>query len=270
MISRSIPQQATLLGAYCQRRAQSDDVADGHLCTPHRFKAGLFLWVKQGTREPLTDGALCMLVVVGAVFVRVSVCAFLSVFAHLQQWLCAAVFPAVSSRCFTYLFLHLHPLPTHLPLKGLPVVLFSFYSTLLLSLNSLFSPSVKHSGRNVVFSLFHLFLDQFKESVACVVIYGGWILILTKQETAAKPSQIIYAAIEVKAGGWYCDCSGWPVAFSGRKKAASPFTFVHSEDVKLISHLYIFLLCMEGKLTNPLRYQFVQYPRSLISNLGSG
>lgn len=30
---------------------------------------------------------------------------------------CAAVLPAVSNRCFTSLFLHLHPLPTHLPQK---------------------------------------------------------------------------------------------------------------------------------------------------------
>lgn len=93
------------------------------------------------------------------------------------------------------------PCQQHLPLKGLPVVLFSSYSTLLLSLNSLFSHSVKHNGRNDFFySLFHPFLDQFKESLACGVICGGWILIRTKQETAAMPSQIIKAAIVVNAG----------------------------------------------------------------------
>lgn len=168
------------------------------ICARHTgLMPGCFCELSRAHESPLQTVHSACLVVVGVEFVRVSVCAFLSVFAHLHQWLCAAVFPAVSSRCFTYLFLHLHPPPTHLPLKGLPVVLFSFYSTLLLSLNS---PSVKRSGRNV-FSLFHLFLDQFKESVACVFIYGGWILILTKQETAAMPSQIIYAAIEVKAGG---------------------------------------------------------------------
>lgn len=170
------------------------------ICTRHTgLVLGLFLWIKQDTWESLKNVLFCILVVVIRLIVssvRLSLCfSFLHV---LQRWLCAAVFPAISSRCFTSLFLHLHPLPTHLPQKGLPMLLFSIYLILLFSLTLFFSKS-----ENVLctvdkilwlYSLFHLFSGQFKESVACDVIYGGWmdiIIFFTEQETAVLPSKII-------------------------------------------------------------------------------
>lgn len=138
----------------------------------------------------------------------------------------AAVFPAVSSRCFTYLFPHLHPLPTHLPLKGLPVVFFSFYSTLLLSLNSLFSQSVKHSGGNVLFLYFIWSWINSKNLLLGLLFMADGYWFWQNKRLPRRRHKSFTQLSRVKAGGWYCDHGAWPVASGGRKKAASPFTFL--------------------------------------------
>lgn len=112
---------------------------DIHLCTPHSCKtAGLFFWMKQGTGDSHRIFRFCILVIVvrldrllvSSVGFRFCVCLF-ACFGKV------AVCSCVSCRLqqiFHISVLHLHPLPTHLPPKGLTMVLFSFYSIPLFSL----------------------------------------------------------------------------------------------------------------------------------------